>query len=250
MRCTILAVFVISWVTNFPLTTAAAEDAKEIVKKAVAAHGGADKINKFKGVRSESKGVISIMGTDFEFTNQSVSQFPDKQKSTIQIEFMGNSITVVQLVNGERVSLTVNGMAQEIPESQKTELREAIQLQKIMNLTSLLEDGRYELKVIPGVKVDDRETVGIAVGGKDLKEVKVFFDKQTYLVAKVERKAHDPSLSGDEVNQETIVSDYKEFNGVKKPMKTVILLDGKKFMEAVNTKVEVVEKIDDKEFND
>jgi hypothetical protein len=64
------------------------------------------------------------------------------------------------------------------------------------------------------------------------------------------RKALDPNMSGEEVVQETIVSDYKDFKGVKKPMKTVVLINGNKFMEATNTKVEVLEKIDDKEFSD
>jgi hypothetical protein len=237
-------------VLMWAVSPAAAQDAKQIVKKAIEAHGGADNLTKYKGVRSESKGVVSLMGADIEFTNQSVSQYPDKQKSTIRIDFMGNEITIVQMIQGDRVGLTVNGMSQEIPEAQKRELRETIEMQKILNLVPLLEDPRYELKTIPGVDVDGRATVGIAVSGKDLKEVKIYFDKETYLIVKSVRKALDPNMSGEEVVQETIVSDYKDFKGVKKPMKTVVLINGNKFMEATNTKVEVLEKIDDKEFSD
>ncbi len=246
--------FMISLVTTVCWTWCApsifADDATEIVKKAIQAHGGAENLKKYLGIRAESKGTLSFMGMDFEFTTQSVAQYPDKQKTTIQIDFMGNSISIVQMINGDRISFTVNNMAQDVPEDQKVELKRGIEMQKVMNLTPLLEEKGYELKVIPGVKVNDRDTVGIAVTGQDRPEIKVYFDKETLLMTKVERKALDPNMGGAEVTQETILADYKEFNGVKKPMKTVILQDGKKFMEAVNTKLEVVEKIDDHEFSD
>ncbi|MCX7701834.1 MAG: hypothetical protein N2039_13230 [Gemmataceae bacterium] len=242
-----LAILATTWLVP---TTHADDDPKDIVKKAIEAHGGADNLKKFLGTRAESKGSISIMGMDFEFTTQSISQYPDKQKTIIQLDFMGNSLSIVQSINGDQVSLMVNNMSQEVPDEQKQELKRGIEMQKVMNLTPLLEEKDYELKVIPGVKVNDRDTVGISVTGRERPEIKVYFDKETYLLLKVERKALDPSMAGVEALQETILADYKEFNGVKKPMKTTIFLDGRKFMDAVNTKLEVVEKIDDKEFSD
>lgn len=250
MRLLIVPALVVAAATWLAPTSHADEDPKEIVKKAIEAHGGAENLKKFLGARAESKGSITFMGMDFEFTTQSISQYPDKQKSVIQIDFMGNSLSITQSINGDHVSLMVNNMSQEVPDEQKQELKRGIEMQKVMNLIPLLEDKDYELKVIPGVKVNDRDTVGIAVTGRERPEIKVYFDKETYLLVKVERKALDPSMAGVEVLQETILADYKDFNGVKKPMKTTILHDGKKFMEAVNTKLEVVEKIDDKEFSD
>lgn len=228
---------------------AAQEDPKEIIKKAIAAHGGAEKLDKFKGAKSSSKGSISIMGLDLEFTADSVSQFPDKQKTTIKMDVMGNAVTVVQLINGDKMSLTVNGMAQQVPDAQKAELKSTVELQKIMLLTPLLKDAGYELKALPGVKVDGKDTVGVQVNTKDLKDVKLYFDKSTYLIAKAERKGSDP-MGGGEVQQEMIMSDYKDVQGLKKPMKTVMNNDGKKFMESTTTSTELVEKIDDKEFSD
>lgn len=241
-----LALVALTWLAS----PSPADEAKDIVKKAIEAHGGAENLKKYLGTRAESKGSLTFMGMDFEFTTQSVSQYPDKQKSVIQIDFMGNSLNITQSINGDQVRFSVNNMAQDVPDEQKQELKRGILMQKVMNLTPLLEEKDFELKVIPGVKVNDRETVGIAVTGQERPEIKLYFDKETYLIAKVERKALDPSMAGVEVLQETILADYKDFNGVKKPMKTIIYQDGKKFMEAVNTKLEVVEKIDDKEFSD
>src|SRR5258708_4241710 len=85
----------------------AQDDAKEIIKKSIAAQGGAEKIEKFRGSRSSGKGTISLMGMDLEFTADTVSQYPDKQKTTVKLEIMGNAATIVQTVNGDKVSLTL-----------------------------------------------------------------------------------------------------------------------------------------------
>jgi len=229
--------------------SAAQDDAKEIIRKAIAAHGGAEKLEKFKGARSASKGSISIMGMDLDFTADMVSQFPDKQKTTIKLEVMGNAATIVQLLNGDKMSLTVNGMPAPLMDAQKDSLKQSLALQKVMNLTPLLSDKSYELKAIPGTKVGDKDTVGVEVKGKDLKECKVYFDKDTNLIARVDHKGMDPT-GMNEVDQQVTLSDYKDVQGVKKPMKTVMTHDKQKFMESTVTKVELSEKIDDKEFSD
>jgi len=229
--------------------SAAQDDAKEIVKKAIAAHGGADKLEKFKGSKSSGKGTIALMGMDLEFTTDVISQYPDKQKTTVKLEVMGNAITILQMINGDKMTLSVNGMAQEIKDAQKDSLKQSIAMQKVTNLVPLLNEKGYELKVIPGVKVGDKETVGLEVKGKDLKDVKVYFDKTTNLIARVEHKGLDP-MGTEEINQEVVLSDYKDVQGLKKPMKTIMTHNGNKFMEQTVTKIELSEKIDDKEFAD
>src|SRR5207249_1792438 len=102
---------------------------------------------------------------------------------------------------------------------------------------------------IAGVKVGDNETVGVSVTGKDVKEVKLYFDKSTHLLAKVERMGTAP-MSTDEVKQEIFLSDYKEVQGMKRPTKTVMNNDGKKFMESTVTEQKYLEKLDDKDFSD
>jgi len=228
---------------------AAQDDPKEIIKKGIAAMGGAEKLDKFKGSKSSSKGSISIMGLDLEFTADSISQYPDKQKTTIKMDVMGNPVTVVQMVNGDKMSLTVNGMAMQVADAQKAELKRSVEFQKIMNLTPLLKEG-YELKPLPGVKVDGKDTVGVQVSNKEITDVKLYFDKSTSLIVKAERKGMDPSGGGGDVLQEMFMSDYKDVQGLKKPMKTLMNNDGKKFMESTTTSTELSEKIDDKEFSD
>jgi hypothetical protein len=249
MRRLLLPALALGLLVGVAGRSAAQDDAKEIIRKAIAAHGGAEKLDKFKGTRSASKGSISVMGMDLEFTADMVSQYPDKQKTTIKLEVMGNAATIVQQVNGDKMSLTVNGMATEIQAAQKDSLKQSMALQKVMILTPLLSDKAYELKAIPGVKVGDKDTVGVEIKAKDLKECKVYFDKDTNLIVRVDHKGLDPT-GMNEVNQQVTLSDYKDVQGVKKPMKTVMTHDGQKFMESTTTKVELSEKVDEKEFSD
>jgi hypothetical protein len=226
----------------------AQDDPKELIRKAIAAHGGAEKLDKYKGTRTTIKGTISIAGMDIDFTADSVSQDPDREKTTIKFEANGTSITIVQLVNGDKFSMTMNGAAMDLPENQKSDMKSSLELHKMTKLTPLLSDKSYEIKMLPAIKVDDKDALGIEVSCKELKGAKIYFDKATNLIIKTEQKGLDPM--GSEVTREVILSDYKDVNGLKHPMKTLINHDGKKFMEATTSKVEIVEKIPDSEFSD
>ena len=58
-------------------------DTKSTITKAIEAHGGQEKLDKFKASKSKGKGVISLLGMDLEFTVDTMSQIPDKLKTTI-----------------------------------------------------------------------------------------------------------------------------------------------------------------------
>lgn len=253
MRKFLFGVLTLALVLGVAGRATAQDDPKEVIKKAVAAHGGAEKLDKFKASRSTGKGTISIMGLELEFTAESSSQLPDKQKTVVKMDVMGQPISVVQLVNGEKMSLTLNGMSVPAPDAMKEELKEAVGLMRASTLTPLLNDAGYELKAIPGIKVDGNETVGVEVSGHGLKEVKFYFDKKSNLLVKMERKGLDPTDmtgAGNEVLHETFLSDYKDTQGVKRPTKTILHVDGKKYMETISTKIELLEKLDDSEFAD
>ncbi len=249
MRHLLFSVAVVGLVFGLATRGAAADEAKDIIKKAISAAGGAEKLDKFKGSKSSSKGTISIMGLELEFNSDSVSMYPDRQKTTIKMDVMGNAVTVVQLVNGDKMSVSVNGMNMPVPDAQKAELKKSIAMQKIMNLTPVLQEKGFELKSLGESKVNEKEVVGVQVVCEDLKDLKLYFDKSTFLITKVERMGMDPA-GGGEVKQEMFMSEYKEVQGMKKPTKVTMLNDGKKFMESSVTKQEHFEKIDDKEFSE
>jgi hypothetical protein len=250
MRRMLKAALMLGMIVGLSGRVAAQDDPKELIRKAIAAHGGADLIEKYKGSRTSSKGTISVQGMELEFTSDGVSMDPDKQKTTLKLEVGGMSVTVVQLSNGDKFSMVFNGMAVPLQDAQKSDMKSSVELHKIMNLTPLISDKSYEIKMLPPIKVDEKEAVGIEVSNKEIKGVKVYFDKATNLIIKTEHKGLDPATGMGEVVHEIVLSDYKDVKGIKHPMKTVATADGKKFMENTTTKIEVFEKIDDSEFSD
>jgi hypothetical protein len=249
MRRLVPCAVALGLIVCFAIRARAQDDPKEIIRQAIAAHGGAGKLNKFKGSKGSSKGTITIQTMEVEFTAESVGMLPDKQKTTLKMDVNGMAITLVQLINGDKTSVSVNGMAAPVPDSQKAELKQSSFRQKILALTPLLSDKGLEFKALGETKVGDKDVVGVQISGMGLKETKVYFDKSTHLIAKMEYMGPDPTGTG-EVKQEMIVSDYKDVQGIMKPAKVSIMNDGKKFMEATINKQEVMERVDDKEFDE
>jgi hypothetical protein len=55
-------------------------------------------------------------------------------------------------------------------------------------------------------------------------------------------------MTGQEVNEERIVDEFTEVDGVKMAKKMHILRDGKKYLELETEEIKLVDKIDKSEF--
>jgi hypothetical protein len=227
----------------------AQDDAKEVIKKAIAAHGGEDKLAKFKGAKAKAKGTITIQGQAIEFTSESVSMRPDKAKNLINAEVMNMPIKIEQVWSGKKFRQTINGMEQPMNDDLKKEQEQALKLQSVSDLIPLLTEPGWKLEIgDANAKVGDSPAVAVKVSGNGLNEIKLYFDKKTNLLVKLERQGLDPQ--GESGKQESVFSNFKEFDGIKRPTKTVVTQDGKKFLETEVTEHKHFEKIDDKEFAD
>jgi len=224
----------------------AQDDAKAIIEKAIKAHGGAANLAKFQGGRLKSKGTINIMGQELTVSGTSVFQMPGKSKSVMELDVMGMKIPVVQLITPDGVTLSVNGAKQELNEGQMAEARTAIYLQTLYQLTPLLKEP-FTLKALGETKFQGKTLLGVQVSSKDHKDVKLYFDKESGLLTKLERAGYD-AMSMAEVPFEQVLSDYKDFDGVKRPVKTTIFKSGERFLDSEIFEYKPVEKVDDKEF--
>jgi hypothetical protein len=212
------------------LPPALADDqATAVVKKAIAAHGGADALKKSQSGTSTIKGEMTVNGMDLTFTGKVVTALPDKLRLEIAAEVMGQKVDVVQVVNGAKAKNTVNGMAIPLEDAQKDDMKAGLAAREAQTLVPLLDGKRFTLKAEKDADVDGKPAAVVLVNGQGLKDAKFFFDKKTGLLAKVERKGLAPGGSG-EVASESVLSDYKKVDGVMVPTKFVIHHDGKKFM--------------------
>jgi hypothetical protein len=223
----------------------AQESAEAVVKKAIEAHGGADVLKKLTAGESKLKGEMTVFGMDLEFTARMVYQLPDKMRMEIDTEAGGQKLAIVQIVNGTKTKNMLNGMATPLGEAEQKELRQAAMIQEISQLTPLLGGKTYTIKL---EKPTDEENV-VLVTAKDLNDTKLFFDKKTGLMSKVERKGLAPSMGEPmEVTEVTVMSEYKKVDGVMQPTRTTVTHDGKKFMSMSVTETKLMEKADEKAF--
>ncbi|WP_239816499.1 hypothetical protein, partial [Bacillus atrophaeus] len=71
------------------------------------------------------KANMSIMGLEVEFGGEVLYSFPDKFKMTLNGDIMGQKLAISQIINGDKVKMTVMGMAVPIEDKQKEELKQA-----------------------------------------------------------------------------------------------------------------------------
>jgi hypothetical protein len=246
MRLTVLPAVTAGLV--FAGAAAAQNDARAVVETAVKAHGGADALNKYPAGRLRARGTGATPFGDVEIVSDSLWQLPDRFKNVQQFDLNGQHFVSTQTAVGDRVTMTINGAARDLPEALKDELRQAAYVQRLSQLTPLLSDGAFTLTALGESPAAEMTLVGVKVAHAGRRDVNLYFDKKTGLLTKVERTALDAQLR--EGKQATVLTDYRDVSGVKMPARTVVLRDGKRQLETVITEQKLLDKIDDKEFGE
>ncbi len=204
---TLSTVVLLAWGTN---VRAADDQPKDIIAKAIKAHGGEEVLSKNKAGTSKGKGKITIPGAgEVEFTQESAHMVPDKFKESIEMSIGGQSISVLTIVNGDKTTLVVNGTEMDLPDVAKESLKNAGHMLKVGKLVPLLKDKEYELSLIGEDKVEGKPAIGIRITAKDKKDISAYFDKETHLLAKIEIRTNDP-FTQKEINEERIIAEYQK----------------------------------------
>jgi hypothetical protein len=237
-------------VVVFFAPAARADDAKEIINKAIKAHGGKKVLSKYKGGKASMKGKITLpMIGETDFTREMVYMLPDKFKETLELEVGGNKFTVVTIANGKKISIDTNGTEVKATDAIKNAIKDAQYMLKVGRLVSLVEDKGYKLEGLGEIKVEDKPAVGVRVTAKDEKDVNLYFYKDSGLLAKVEARTVEPTTD-TEITEERIFVEYQKEkkNGQVVPKTILVKRDGKDFLKADMTEMNHLETVDDSEF--
>lgn len=220
------------------------ESPRAVIDKAIKAMGGADKVQKYKGSRSRTKGTLELQG-GIPFTQELLTGTPGMYRESLQMEVKGEKVSMVTVFNGKTGWLSVNGKTKEAEGKILEELQEASYMLRVGRL--LLEDKELKLAPLGETKVDGKEAVGVRLSSKGHRDVNLYFDKTTGLLAKVESRAYDVG-TGKEVSEDRIIKSYLEVDGVKLPKKVVVEREGKKFMEVEVQEAKLLQTVDKDEF--
>jgi hypothetical protein len=226
----------------------AQDDVRPLIEKAVAAHGGKDRIAAIKAVQTRTRGTLLVAGAESPFTADTVAQPPDQFKNTLECEIQGKKQILVQVVNGDKVGLTINGQAQALGDKVLGEMKELQYAERVNTLLPLLEDRSLELSAAGEGRVNGVAVVSVRVASRGHKDIVLRFDKASGLLLAAERRTLDPNTLR-EVVQEEFYGDYKDVEGLKRPMKVTVNKDGKKYMQAEVLEIRYLDKLDDKVFS-
>jgi hypothetical protein len=167
-------------------------------------------------------------------------------KEVTHLEANGQQITVTAVYNGKKAWLNVNGQNQEVNDKILDELKEAAAISRLARLTPL-KGKEYKLSPLGEVKIGGKPAVGIKVSSKGHRDVNLFFDKDSGLIVKTERRLHD-LMTGQELTESRVITEYQDVDGRKVAKKVTVERDGKKYLDAEVTEVKFVDDIDDSEF--
>jgi hypothetical protein len=224
----------------------AQDETRGIIARAIKAAGGEENLAKLKIARAKFKGSGDFAGSTVALTGEFVTDMPRRMRVEVQAEIGGESVTLLYVVNGERAWLHVAGETKELKGEELTDQQESLYTEHIHTLVPLLKHKAFTLDALGEVKANGRAAVGVRVSSRGHKDVNLYFDKVTGLLAKSERRALDDNQK--EVTEETFYSDYKDVDGVKVAMKVAVHHDGRRFLEMEMSEYRFLERIDAGEF--
>jgi hypothetical protein len=212
-------------------------EAMAIVNKAITAAGGAEKLAKVKGQTWKEEGTFYGMGEGVPFTSNCAVQFPDRMKMEIEGFF-------AIVLDGDKAWIKFGEDTNELTGDQLKEQREAHYAGWVASLLPL-SDKAFQLKPLGESKVGEKPAKGVQVSRDGHRDVKLYFDAKSSLLAKSEYNVVTMEQPGQEVLREVFFDDFQEIGGVRLPTTIAIKQDGKKFVEAKISELKTSEKLDD-----
>lgn len=105
---TVHVVFLLVALGQELLSYANAEDPKAIIEKAIAAHGGRERLSRLKAMRMKATGTVNL-GAPVPFTWEITWQSPQQIKIAAGLEAAGQKVAFVQGFDGVQAWGSVNG---------------------------------------------------------------------------------------------------------------------------------------------
>jgi negative regulator of sigma E activity len=214
-----------------------AEDATAILDKAIAALGGAEKLEKIKSATWKTKGTFTFQGTDIATTTVTTVQGLDHHRREFEGSFDGNQVKGMSVLAGDKGWRVFSGEKMPIDDIANEKRTNYLDLIPVTLVP--LKKADFKLEALPEEKIADKPVAVLKVTPPDKKEFKIYFDKESGLPVRLVGKVN---FLGEEFTQQTDFAEYKEMAGIKKATKISAKRDGEKYIEIQVTEFTVSDK--------
>jgi hypothetical protein len=247
MRRTALSLAVLGLHFALALAVRAGEaEPAAVIDKAIKAHFPKGLDTKNRGLRTKSKGTLHVMGLDLDYTQEVAVQVPNQFKEVMELTVMNKKVTVTSVFNGKEGWIRADDKDVPVGEDILDEFKEAAYTMGLVQ-GLFLKDKALKFTSVGEAQVKGKSAVGVRISKEGKKDVTLYFDKGTGLIAKVELRKRDLA-TGQEVTEERFITEYQEIADRKVARKVEVHRDGSPLMEAEVTEVQVLEKLDAGEF--
>jgi hypothetical protein len=201
------------------------KDAKAIVKRAIAAHGGAEALEKALKCKRTDKGKQFVNLKEEPFVSQVTRSLPDKVRLQVK---MGKTFETVIVLDGETGWQADNGgPAAKMLAARTGEVREEAYLWYVTTLVPLLNP-EFALSTLPESKVGTEAIVGVKVERKGHADTRLYFNKRNGILLSAERRVAEAGLA---VDKEYLYEGHRSFGGAMLPTKETVKLNKRKWTE-------------------
>lgn len=236
----ILAVTALAY---FTLLLSAQDAPRTILQKGIIAQGG-ERLVKARTLVRVAKGELDFFPQALPFVGEARFNLPDQARWYFELEQNKQKSLILLVVNKDKGWRAAGGAAQDLTARELENLREEAYVHWVMTLLPVLQD-KFEVSALPETKVNGEPAVGVKVASKGKPVVSLYFDKKTFLLAKAEYKGKEADLT---VNKEILLSNYKDYDGLKLPSKIVVQSNGKRAAEWNVTDYKFPDKVDEAQF--
>ena len=218
-----------------------------ILDKALKAAGGEERLAKLTSITSKLKGTSYDDGEKIPFTSVAYQQGPNRYRIATEMRIQDVRTRELTVHNGGQGWIKVDDDETEAMEPDELrEQQEHTHFEWVSMTLAPLKSKEYRLSLVEEIQVDGRPAVGFRVSRQGRRDLRLYFDKETYLQVKCERQTKDED--GNEVKEELFLGNYKNIDGVQVAMQSRQRWDGKLVFELELTDVKVDAKLDERLF--
>jgi hypothetical protein len=216
-----------------------------VLARALQAHGGAAAITKTRQMVRKVTGIMSFLGKELPFTAEETMDLPDRFRAAFELSVAGQKYPLTLVIDGKRGWRATGGMVQDLAPEELQELKEELYVWWLATLVPL-KDKSFALATVPEVQVDGRPAAGLKVVRVGHEDVRLFFDRASGLLVKVERRGKE---MGAVVAKEYLFGGHKNFDGLQLPTKYTNITNGKKIADVSSISYRLMSRFEDGTFS-
>ncbi|MBW3541376.1 MAG: outer membrane lipoprotein-sorting protein [Planctomycetes bacterium] len=238
------ACFLAAAVTLIVHPIAVAQDAKDVVRKAVEAAGGADAIGKHDAVVWNADGEMTLGERRLKLRVNMRFDFPDRYRYDVTLNPDTQAFVVTFCVAGEEGWKRFGEAPPlDLEPHERKRLEIELAVMRASLLAPLLTDDKYQVSVAGDDTVDGRPVTGLNVMRPDGLDVNFYFDEKSADLVKMQYQTVDEN--GRECAEAVFLSDFKPVQGFSLPTKLTMLRDEKPFWKGEVHSIELKDKLED-----